>query len=248
MALNPEKIFFPSVGCDLIINSASPSHRVLSTIIYETNFSNKTIIIAQPNGIFAPDTEFKQLHLTTIVTTEKRRFRVGISCRPIKFISNYELAGKSKVRAVVLAFEMPLREVNIRAAFRLLLDTRHTVRAKLVYQKNDFFSPDYFRVKDISVTGVGLLIPKQVYHGTNPLLAARLNDTLAMGMQLVDTVTPLLKGPLAVAGRIQRVHHDYSQTSSLLAVKFLVVDPQQENILSEFIHLAQIQQLNKFSS
>ncbi len=248
MSLTPEKIFLPSVGCDLIINDTSVSHRVLSTIIYEADFSGKTITIAQPNGVFASDTKFNRLHLTTIISTEKRKYRVGISCKPKAFLDSYQLAGKSKVRAVVLSFEMPIIEVNIRAAFRLILDGRHTVRAKLVYQKNDFFSPDYFRVKDISITGVGLLIPRKVYHGANPLLAAKLNDTLAMGMQLVDTVAPLLKGPLAMAGRIQRVVYDYSQTSSLLAVKFLVIDPQQENILSEFIHMAQIQQLNRFSS
>ncbi len=247
MALTPEKIFLPSVGCDLIIDSFSLTSRILPTIIYETNIDERTITIADPGSSFTPDTEWKQLHLTTILSTEKRKLRVGLACKPIAFLPDYQLAGKDKVKAIVLSFTPQTIEINIRSAFRLVLDTRHTIQAKLVYQKNEFFSPDYFRVRDISVTGAGLLIPRKNHNGTNPLLVLTRHEPIAMGIRLVDTIEHLFKGPLALAGRIQRILPEYSETSILVAMKFLGMEPEFEKILSEFIHTAQIHQLRKFS-
>ncbi len=247
MALTPEKIFLPSVGCDLILDSSSLTPKILPTIIYETNIHKKTITIADPGSSFTPETEWKQLHLTTILSTEKRKLRAGLVCKPIDFLPAYQLAGKDKVKAIVLSFEPQTIEINIRSAFRLVLDTRHTIQAKLVYQKNEFFSPDYFRVRDISVTGAGLLIPKKNHNGTNPLLILTKNEPIAMGLRLVDTVEHLFKGPLALAGRIQRVLPGFSETSCLVAMKFIGMEPEFENILSEFIHTAQIHQLRKFA-
>ncbi len=247
MDLSPEKIFFPSVGCDLIVDSSPLTSKILPTIIYETDIQQKTITISDPGMGFTPDTEWNKLHLTTIFSTKKRKIRLGLACKPISFLPDYRLAGKDKVRAVVLSFHPQPVEINIRSAFRLVLDTRHTTQAKLVYRKNDFFSPDHFRVRDISTTGAGLLIPKKTHHSPNSLLGLTRNEPVVIGMRLVDTVKNQFKGPLAMVGRIQRVYFEYSETTSLVAVKFLGMDTELEDILSEFIHSAQIHQLRKFS-
>ncbi|PIE74511.1 MAG: hypothetical protein CSA18_04695 [Deltaproteobacteria bacterium] len=247
MDLTPEKIFFPSVGCDLIVDSSSLAPKILPTIIYETDIQQKTITISDPGMDFTPDTEWNQLHLTTILSTKKRKIRLGLACKPTAFLPAYGLAGKDKVKAVVLSFHPQPVEINIRSAFRLVLDTRHTTQAKLVCRKNEFFSPDHFRVRDISITGAGLLIPKNTQHGPNLLLGLTKNEPIAIGMRLVDTVKNQFKGPLALVGRIQRVYFEYSETASLVAVRFLGMDTELEDILSEFIHSAQIHQLRKFS-
>ncbi len=246
MVLTPEKIFFPSVGCDLILDSSSLTPKILPTIIYEINIHQKTITISDPGISFGPDIKWNQLHLTTILSTKKRKIRLGLTCKPAAFLSAYQLAGKDEVRAVVLSFHPRIVEINIRSAFRLVLDTRHTTQAKLVYRKNEFFSPDYFRVRDLSVTGAGLLLPKNNHHTPNLLLELTKNEPVAMGIRLVDTVKHQFKGPLALVGRIQRVHFEHSEIASLVAMKFLGMDPEFENILSEFIHSAQIHQLRKF--
>ncbi len=248
MAFNIESIFLPSVGVDLVLNMDSLMPIPLSSIIYDTDPSQKTITIARPRSSFGQATEFDQLHLTTIIQSPKRKIRVGIACTPVKFIKEYKLAGNATTRAIILQYKPPAVETNIRSAYRLYLDARHTCRAKIMYNQNDYLSPRDFKIRDISLTGLGLIIPKKVNKGHNSMAKAAFHDNLLVGMSLIDTSKEQPQGTFVLKTRITRLNPKYSETNILAGLLITKIAKGKESILSDFIHSAQIHQLNRFKS
>ncbi len=248
MALNIETIFLPSIGVDLVLNMDSLMPMPRSSIIYDVDFSKETITIAQPQIPLTEATRFDQLHLTTIVRTEKRRLRVGVACSPIGFLKTYKLAGDSTDSALVLKYKLPVVETNIRSAYRLSLSSRYTVRAKLIHKKQEYYSPRHFRIRDISLTGASLVIPKNVKQKKNPLLGLGLKEAMVAGISLVDTQKEQPIGTFALKVQVVRQNLKHSDTSILAGLQITKIAPENEEILSEFIHAAQIYQLNRFET
>ncbi|WDP88947.1 MAG: PilZ domain-containing protein [Desulfobacter sp.] len=247
MAFNAEKIFLPSVGVDLVFNMDTDTPISRASIIYDADYKNKTITIAQPNPALTPNTAFDQLHLTTIVHTGQRRTRIGINCLPVKFIENYPLANRTTTRALILQYTLPASETNIRSAFRLAVSTSHTVKGKLLYNQKDFFTVKDFRVKDISFTGLGIVVPKKRGKAVPVLAGLRVGTLLPMGISLVDNKkeTPLATFPLKV--KVVRVNQNYSETHILIGMRIQGITPENEELLIKFIHEAQIAELKRIS-
>lgn len=248
MSYSIESIFFPSVGVDLVLNIDSLMPLPRASIIHDVDFAKKIITIAQPKIPFTETTAFDQLHLTTIIRTDKRRVRVGIPCRPVRFLSNYRLAGNTTDNAIVLGYELPVSEKNIRSAFRLSLDSRYMIRAKLIHRQLEYHSPGHFRIRDISLTGASLVIPKKMNQKTNPLLELKRNDVLLSGMSLIDSQKEHPLATFALKFTVVRLHLNHSETNILAGLKITRMDPKDEDALSEFIHAAQIHQLRRFES
>lgn len=246
MSYNIETIFLPSIGVDLVLNIDSLMPLPRASIIHDVDFARNTITIAQPRIPFTENTPFDQLHLTTIIRTDKRKVRVGISCRPIQFIPNYRLAGDTTDSAIVLKYELPVSETNIRSAYRLSLDSRYTIRAKLIHKELEYHSPRYFRIRDISLTGASLAIPKKVDQKKNPLLELKLNEILIAGMSLVDSQREQPMATFALKIKVVRLNLKHSETNMLAGLKIVKLAQKDEDVLSEFIHAAQIHQLSRF--
>nr|NJM01024.1 hypothetical protein [Desulfobacula sp.] len=131
-----------------------------SSIIYDVDFKNETITIAQPLKAFSKKTAFKELHLTTIIQGKNRKARVGVKCRDFKLIDQYLLANQKKVPAIILDYMLPIEETNIRSAFRLSLSTKYFIKTIIQHKNIEYKSPDDFTVRDISLNGIGIVIPK----------------------------------------------------------------------------------------
>lgn len=247
MGYDVENIFLPSVGVDIVFDMASLNPVSRSSIIYDADHENRTITIAQPIVPVTGDTEFNQLHLTTIIHVRNQRVRIGIPCRPIRFMDQYRLANHSETRALVLEYAPPPSETNIRAAFRLPLSLRHTIKAKLLYQKQEFITARDFKIKDISFAGIGLVLPKIVKEIPNPLTLLTQGTQVPVGMILVDKQEkePVAKFP--VKTQVVRINTTYSDTHTLLGLKILVIAQEHESALNKFIHNAQIAELKRLS-
>jgi len=247
MNFNLEKIFLPSVGVDLVFNMDSPSPVSRASIIYDTDHTNKTITIAQPITALTETTKFDQLHLTVIVHLKQRKTRIGISCVPVKFIEKYPLANKAMTKALTLQYYPPVIETNIRSAFRLPLSNRHTVKGKLVYHKIDFFTVKDFKIKDISFTGLGVIVNKKRENSTNPLIGLTIGTLMPMGISLMDSKKEAPIGTFPVKVRAVRVNHNYSDTHMLVGLRIEAITPANEDLLIKFIHDAQIAELKRLS-
>ena len=247
MGYSVENIFLPSVGVDIVFNMDSLNPVSRSSLIYDTDPENQTLTIAQPIVPVTGETQFDQLHLTTIIHSERQRVRVGIPCRPIRFIDQYQLANGSPTKALVLEYLLPPKETNIRSAFRLPLSLRHTIKAKLLYKEREFFTARDFKIKDISFAGIGLVLPNSVNGAPNPLVSIPPGTPIPLGMILVDKQENDPIGKFPVKTRVVRINPNYSKTHTLLGLKILAIAQDHETILNRFIHKAQIVELKRLS-
>lgn len=244
MNLSIETIFLPSVGVDVVfnINSLTPYSR--SSIIYDTDFGAATITIAQPLVPFTEKTVFKELHLTTIVQDMKRKLRVGIACPGFQVVNQYRLANQSVTGAIVLKYKPPVMETNIRSAFRLPISTNFIIDGKIFYNDMEFISRRHFIIRDISLTGIGIVIPRS-RTGSDPLSEIALHEDLRLEIVLIDTQKEDPVGSLPLRARLIRKNPGYSDKYILLGLKILDLSIQQETILNKFIHEAQIDTLKR---
>ncbi len=227
------------------MDSLTPISR--SSIIYDTDYGNRTITIAQPIVPVTSETKFDELHLTTIIHTKQRRVRVGLSCRPIKFIDQYHLANRSTTKALIVQYQLPPIETNIRSAFRLPLSQRHSIKAKLLYNSVEYFTARDFKIKDISFAGIGLSVPKKQGKKTNPLTEIESGTAVPVGMILVDKGLKDPVGTFPVKTKVVRLNPNYSETHMLVGLKILAITAESENLLNRFIHKAQIDELKRIS-
>lgn len=247
MGFEIDKIFLPSVGVDLVFDMDSLTPVSRSSIIFDTCYDDNTITIAQPIVPVTPDTRFDQLHLTTIVHTRQRRARVGLACRPAKFIDNYHLANKSVTKALVLTYKTPAIETNIRAAFRLPLSRHHNIKAKLLYNGVEYFTAKDFKIKDISFAGIGLVVPKKIGKKINPLTKISIGTPIPVGMILVDKNQKDPVGTFPVKTHAVRLSPNYSESHMLVGLRITTIMPESEDLLNRFIHNAQIDELKRIS-
>jgi PilZ domain len=247
MNLKIEGIFMPSVGVDLVFNMNSLTPVSRSSIIHDADFQRKTLTIAQPLIPITSKTAFDRLDLTTIITRGQNRIRVGIECQPITFVNQYRLANQMMSEAVVVRYKLPVEETNIRTAFRLPLSQRYTIRAKMIYEGGDYYTPNDFRIRDISFTGTGILIPKKKSSRATPLMGLNKKDIVPLGLVLTDEEKEKPVGAFPLRAEIIRVNKNYSDSHVLVGLKILDLDEKNETVLNRFIHTAQIDQLNKFS-
>ena len=237
----------PSVGVDLVFNMNSLNPISRSSIIHDVNFQKKTITIAQPLVPITPTTSYDQLHLTTIISIKQNRIRAGIQCQPTEFINQYRLANQMISKAVILKYTPPVKETNIRSAFRLPLSQKHTIKAKIIYKGGSYYAPNDFRIKDISFTGMGLIIPKNKAFRPSPLMGLEKTNILPLGMVLLDENQEKPVGAFPLKAEIMRVNKNYSDSHIHVGLKILDLDEKNEILLNRFIHTAQIYQLKKFT-
>jgi len=247
MTFDMNKIFLPSTGVDVVFNMNSMAPYSRSSIIYDIDFKNKEIIIAQPLTPFSKNTQFRELHLTTIIHDKNRKLRVGVECVQFRLINQYQLANKTNVSAVIIKYDLPIKETNIRSAFRLPLSTKYTIKGKIIHNNMEYMTSRDFSIRDISLAGLGLKIPKKCNSKTNPLNMIKLHNEVLLGIILIDREQGKPLGTLSIKTQVVRIRPDYSNTQSLMGVKIINLATSDENILNKFIHEAQVDELKRLS-
>ena len=247
MEFKMDNIFTPSTGVDMVFNMNSLAPYSRSSIIYDADYDSREIIIAQPLTPFTRQTEYKELHLTTIASDRKRRLRAGVACTHVKRIAQYQLANQSCVEAVKIKYELPIIEINIRSAFRLPLSEKYIIKGKILLDSQEFYSSKDFTIRDISLSGMGLLVPKK-REGKQTLLAdLAIDQEVLVGVILVNTNQSQPSGTLPIKATVTRINPDHSLTHMLVGLKIRPLNSDQESILNKFIHEAQIDELKRLS-
>lgn len=247
MDFNINKIFPPSIGVDVVFNMNSLAPYSRSSIIYDVDYDTQEIIIAQTLTPFTKNTEFKELHLTTIVKDKQRAIRAGVAVTGFKIIDHFPLANKTTVPAVKIKYELPIIEINIRSAFRLPLSQRFIIKGKILLDGLEFYTSRDFSIRDISLTGIGLAIPKKRGDTDNQLLGLKLNQELMVGIILVNMNQDKPAGTLPLKTKVKRINIDYSPTYALVGLEIMPLKRDKETILNKFIHEAQVDELKRLS-
>ncbi len=247
MAFHIQTIFLPSVGVDIVFDISSLTPHSRSSIIYDTDFENNIITVAQPLAPLSEKTTCKELYLSTIIHEKNRKIRVGLEFKSYKIIRQYRLANNKHVTAVDIHYALPAKEINIRSAFRLPLSANFIIKGKILYQKLEYYTSRDFSIRDISLTGVGLVIPQKKNNRTNPLTGIKINETVHMGLILIDINQDKPFGAFSLKAKVRRKNSKYSDTHCLIGLQTTVLKPGNEELLNKFIHDAQIDELKRLS-
>ncbi|MBU2429882.1 MAG: hypothetical protein KKH99_04235 [Proteobacteria bacterium] len=247
MDFDLEKIFVPSLGVDMVFDMDSLAPYSRSSIIYDIDTDTSTVTIAQPHIPFSKNTKFKDLYLTTIIKNKNRKTRVGLQCTAFRIIDHYPLANKATVPAVCFQYQLPIKETNIRSAFRLPLNTKYIIKGKILYENFEYYTSKDFSIRDISLTGLGLIVPKKKKGVINPLSQMKTNTILLIGIILIDVNQKEPAGTLPLKAQATRINTNHSDDYVLIGCKILNLESSKENILNHFIHAAQIDELKRLS-
>lgn len=251
MTDTPDKIFSPGTGIDMVFNLNTLSPLVRSSMIYDANPVKQELIIAQSTPKILPSINFEELHATALVSGEKmEKRRYGMKCSITGFQKNYPLSGNTTTEAIHLRHEGRMSEVNIRSAFRMSPNKKFSIFSKVIWNKNEYISGKEFSILDISITGMGILLPLKVNNLRNPMLTpeTHLPMTIGMALKYPQGETSTIE-KVACAAMVARINLHFTEKSALMGLHFIRIKPESEEILSRFIHLAQleeIRQLNRY--
>ncbi|MBI9092185.1 MAG: hypothetical protein JEZ12_23480 [Desulfobacterium sp.] len=243
-----EKIFAPSVGVEIVFNLSSLNPSSMPSIIYDVDHARQRIVIAQSLIPIKPNTVSKEVHLTTLIKGKSGNKRVGIKCKPIKFDNSYKLSSNNTVGAITFEYEPGVVDTNIRAGYRLPLSKKHKVGAKLNYKGVNYYSAKDFSILDISLSGIGIVIPRTIDKGKrNPLNSIKRGEHAKIGIILTDeeSAEPSITIPSII--QIARINNNHTETKILAGTKFVGLKPTMEEDLNKFIHKAQMEDLKRLS-
>lgn len=244
MAKESLNILKPGIGIDLIFNLSSLSPIVKPSIVFEGE--NRRIIVAQPQNKISRDYNYETMHVSSLISDDlSGKNRKGYTCKIIDHLNDYNLANKNKTQALLIEYEEPLIDMNIRAAFRFEPNVTHNVIGKMVYKGNEFYSGIHFKVFNISISGIGLLIPKKIKKSINPLLDIAKNSYAKMGLLLRSTEEAEEITTIECEMLVVRKNTEYNKISGFAGFSFQNLLQQSEEELNKFIHNAQLHEIRK---
>lgn len=242
------KIFSPGIGVDIVFNPDSLSPIVKSSIIYDCDHKSKTMIISQTTPPVLPNFGYEAMGITTLTTNEfSQKIRVGMNCNILKFIDNYSLTNSSAAKAILLEYRLPVIETNLRSAYRLELASTFQAACKLIYKGQTYLSGQYFKVHNISATGIGLLIPKKAKKKRNFFIDIKPGTECKIGLALRNIHSNTESVTISVTAKVIWKNTNFNPLSGFAGLKFIKISKEDEAALSKFIHEAQVYIIREMS-
>lgn len=246
MTTQKDIVLKPGLGVDLVFNLDTLSPISKSSIVFDQDEKLRQVTVAQPTPKISKDYKYDQMHLSTLVTKElSGKVRLGYKCKIIKLINKYQLANQGVADAILLEYQEPLVEINIRAAFRLYPNTSFDVMGKLFYHGKEFYSGIHFKIYNVSVSGIGLLIPKKIKKDRNPLLDIETNKTGKIGLLLKKTGKSDDIITIESDIKVVRSNSNFNAMSGFAGLTFAELLQKNETALNKFIHEAQLHEIRQ---
>lgn len=248
MADNKDFILKPGMGIDLVFDLDSLSPSAKPSIVFDFDEKKRQVVVAQPTHRINPDTQGRQMHISSLVRRElSPKVRLGFPCRVLEALNGYQLANHGKADALLIEYRPPLVEINIRAAYRFHPNPTHDVMGKLQYHNEIYYSGNHFKIHNISINGVGLLIPKKIKKNRNPLLDIPVQSLAKIGIILKNTLENNAIFTIDSDIRVVRTHSEYNAMSGFAGCTLLHLSQEYEEILNKFIHNAQLHEIRKLN-
>lgn len=236
-----DHIFMEETRIEVAFNLESSIPIVLPTNIYKCKYESKRMLIYQTHPEILPSYKYDTMDIATLVEKELNQMsRVGLKCQIVKFLNNYQISDRVTENFILVQYFPPMRKVNLRTTYRLRTSYRFNVEGTLYYQDTTFESGKHFTVQDISVTGAGLLVPKNIGRKENPLLNVPLNKS--MDLELTLTQVAEGKRPQKISTRIDTARKvmSFNASSGFIGVRFGDLSAEDQENLFQFIHDAQL--------
>jgi hypothetical protein len=245
-----DSVLKSGTGIDLVVNLHSLNPVSFASVIFESDSKGLSLIVSAPGLSHHLNGKTPvQLHVSTLVRMDSgEKKRVGFPCRLVREIPGYRLGNGNTTRALSLSYLPNPEDVNVRTAFRYSPTATHEVLGKLLIAGHEFFSGNHFRISDISITGIGLVLPKLLGKAKNPLTALEAGRVAKMGIVLrdhaqekehIDTMDTTFK--------VIRVNHKFNELSVFVGCLFTRLDSRSEGVLSQFIHNAQLHEIRSIT-
>ena len=246
--LNIDDIFKPGIGIDIVFDMNADFPVVRSSMIHDCHYNTSQMIISQPNPPILPSFKYTTMSVTAIVKKElNETFRYGMNAKITRFLPNYVLSDRTRDNAILVHYDAPGDKVNIRSAYRLEPGLGYKVSGTVVFKENAFPSEKFFKVKDISFTGLSITVPVNKGGKANPLVSAKVGEAASIELQLVS---PDKSSPgVSISSDVIIVRKKMTATKKMafLGMKFTPLPERHETLLSKFIHEAQITRIKRGS-
>ena len=239
-----ENVFMPDAHIEVAFNLDDSFPIVLTTNIYKCNYDSNRMLIYQTRPEILPSFKFDTMDITALVKEElKKMIRMGLRCRIVKFVNNYRVSEKTRENLVLIEYFPPMRKVNLRSTFRLRTSYRYNVEATICSDAVTYASGTYFSVQDISVTGIGLIVPKKVDKRDNPLLKVPVGDIFDIEMKLGRGESKEPPHEISTSIEVRRKVLSYNELSGFIGARFTTLNAQDQESLFQYIHDAQLYEI-----
>ena len=157
-----EHIFQPGTKVEIVFDIDCESPVVFPTYILQCKYDSNTMILYQTRPEILPSFKYQTVDIATLLEGElNRKVRLGLKCKILKFLNNHKISDRVRENVLLIQYVPPMRKINLRSTFRLQTSYRFSVEGNIHVDDIIYLSGKDFSVRDISVTGIGLLVPKR---------------------------------------------------------------------------------------
>ncbi len=237
-------IFMPKGRIEVAFNIDGELPIALPTNIYQCNYESNRMLIYQTRPEILPSFKYDTMDLAALVEKELgRMLRVGLRCRIEKFLNSYKINEQVRENLVLVQYLQPMQKVNLRSTYRSRTSYRYNVEAVIHKEDTTYESGIWFTVQDISVTGIGLQVPKMIGKKENPLLNIPMKARLDIRITL--ETADLKEKPYQISTEIEitRKMMSYNVKSGFLGGRFTALAPGHQETLFQYIHATQLYEI-----
>ncbi len=239
-----EDIFVEGKRIEVVFNIDSAAPIVYPTEILKCNYESSVMLLFQTRPKIIPSFQYESMDIAILLTLElERKLRLGLPCKIAKFINNYQVSERMKEDLFLVEYSPPMRKINLRSTFRLRTSYRYVVGGNFNIDDTLYVSEKDFMIQDISVTGIGMLVPKTIGKRNNPLLNLEMGKEFKIQLRLKDVKSPNSEFKISTRVKITRKMMSYNAKSGFIGAIFIELEALEQERLFQFIHDAQIYEI-----
>ncbi len=234
-----DNVFRPGAVAAVLLDADTDTPSLRSTRVHDCHPATRSLVISQ-TAPRLPSRPGLQYYLTTVVrVADGEDIRLGVEVVVLEGIPAYRLPGGQTEPAIRVLVKGAPQPMNVRTAYRLHPHEKIRLDVVLVRDQQRYRAGESFFVYDLSIGGMGFLIPRHVGGDRNPLLAILPRDTMGIELNLAvegDPEPTVLQGDFQVV----QMNKAYSEVSHHAGGRLVELDSKAQQILSRFITRAQI--------
>ncbi|MBW1697399.1 MAG: hypothetical protein JRH18_17920 [Deltaproteobacteria bacterium] len=239
-----ERVFQPGTVIEVVFDIDGNAPLVLPTSILSCDYDAKQMVIYQTRPEILPSLKYRTMDITTLLEKElSRKMRVGLKCSLLRLLNNHRVSERLKENVILIKYFPPMRKVNLRTTYRLRTSYRYNVEGKLFSGDVIYTSGKDFLVNDISVTGIGLLVPKLVGKMRNRMLDISVGEKYNLELLLKEAKVDERGFKVSTSLEIARKKMSYNLKSGFIGAKFLELNSSDAEKLYKYIHNAQLHEI-----
>ena len=237
-----EDIFQPGTKIEIVFDIDDDSPVVFTTSILQCKYDSNNMIVYQTRPEILPSFKYQTMDIAMLLEKElNRKIRLGLKCKIVKFLNNYKISDTIRENVILIQYVSTMRKINLRSTFRLETSYRFSVEGKIFVDDGVIYVSDKdFSIRDISVTGIGFLVPKSVRKENNALLDISMGETYDVELQLKEANVDEKGFKISTSIEIARKVMSFNDKSGFIGARFMEIKQEEAEKLYQYIHNAQL--------